>query len=62
MSSARLRATLVATQLRGKVSEPQALSFIEKSYRQAYLHFQVFVSAFYDQGRGQDRISPRRRG
>lgn len=54
MLSALLGAASVASLLRGEVSEPQALSFFEKSYRQAYLRFLVFVSAFYDQGRGKD--------
>ncbi|HJX28060.1 MAG TPA: NAD(P)/FAD-dependent oxidoreductase [Thermoanaerobaculia bacterium] len=51
MLSALLGAASVASLLRGEVSEPQALSFFEKSYRQAYLRFLVLVSAFYDQGR-----------
>lgn len=54
MLSALLGAASVASLVRGEVSEPQALSFFEKSYRQAYLRFLVFVSAFYDQGRGQE--------
>lgn len=54
MLSALLGAASVASVLRDEVSEPQALSFFEKSYRQAYLRFLVFVSAFYDQGRGKD--------
>jgi flavin-dependent dehydrogenase len=54
MLSALLGAASVASLVRGEVSEPQALSFFEKSYRQAYLRFLVFVSAFYDQGRGKE--------
>lgn len=54
MLSALLGAASVASLLRGEVSEPQALSFFEKSYRQAYLRFLVFVSAFYDQRRGKE--------
>lgn len=54
MLSALLGAASVASLLRGEVSEPQALSFFEKSYRQAYLRFLVLVSAFYDQGRGRE--------
>lgn len=54
MLSALLGAASIASLLRGEVSEPQALSFFEKSYRQAYLRFLVFVSAFYDQGRGKE--------
>ncbi|HVG07976.1 MAG TPA: NAD(P)/FAD-dependent oxidoreductase [Thermoanaerobaculia bacterium] len=54
MLSALLGAASIASLLRGEVSEPQALSFFEKSYRQAYLRFLVFVSAFYDQGRSKE--------
>lgn len=54
MLSALLGAASVASLLRGDVSEPQALSFFETSYRQAYLRFLVFVSAFYDQARGRE--------
>ena len=54
MLSALLGAASIASLLRGEVSEPQALSFFEKSYRQAYLRFLVFVSAFYDQGRAKE--------
>ena len=38
----------------GEVSEDEMLAFFEKSYRQAYLRFLVFLSAFYDVGRGKD--------
>ena len=38
----------------GEVSEDEMLAFFEKSYRQAYLRFLVFLSAFYDVGRGRD--------
>jgi hypothetical protein len=34
------------------VTEEEAISFFEKSYRQAYLHFLIFLSAFYDINRG----------
>lgn len=54
MLSAMLSAASIASLLRGEVSEERALSFFEKSYRQAYLRFLVFVSAFYDQSRGKD--------
>jgi flavin-dependent dehydrogenase len=54
MLSALLSAASIASLLRGEVSEERALSFFEKSYRQAYLRFLVFVSAFYDQRRGKD--------
>jgi len=36
------------------VTEGEAGSFYEKSYRQAYLRFLVFLSAFYDVNRGKD--------
>jgi flavin-dependent dehydrogenase len=54
MLSALLSAASIASLMRGEVSEERALSFFEKSYRQAYLRFLVFVSAFYDQRRGKD--------
>jgi flavin-dependent dehydrogenase len=53
MLSALLSAASISSLLRGEVSEERALAFFEKSYRQAYLRFLVFVSAFYDQGRGK---------
>jgi hypothetical protein len=52
--SALLAAASVTSILRGEVSEEQAVNFYDKSYRQAYLRFLVFVSAFYDQNRGKD--------
>lgn len=54
MLSALLSAASIASLLRGELSEERALSFFEKSYRQSYLRFLVFVSAFYDQRRGKD--------
>jgi len=54
MLSAMLSAASIASLLRGEVSEEAALAFFEQSYRQSYLRFLVFVSAFYDQGRGRD--------
>ncbi|HVT17887.1 MAG TPA: NAD(P)/FAD-dependent oxidoreductase [Thermoanaerobaculia bacterium] len=54
MLSALLCAAATASLLRGEVAEETALAFFEKSYRQAYLRFLVFVSAFYDQRRGKD--------
>src|SRR6202158_989828 len=52
--SARLGAPSIASLLRGELREPRALRFFERSYRQAYLRFLVFVSAFYDQLKGKD--------
>ncbi len=54
MLSGLLGAASAASLLRGEVSELQALSFFEKSYRQSYLRFLVFVSAFYDQACGKE--------
>lgn len=52
--SALLAAASIISILRGEVNENQAANFYDKSYRQAYLRFLVFVSAFYDQNRGKD--------
>jgi flavin-dependent dehydrogenase len=53
MLSAMLGAASIASLLRGELPEEQALLFFESSYRQAYLRFLVFVSAFYDHLRGK---------
>lgn len=52
--SALLAAASITSVIRGEVTESQAASFYDQSYRQAYLRFLVFVSAFYDQNRGKD--------
>jgi flavin-dependent dehydrogenase len=52
--SALLAAASITSILRGEINEEQAANFYDKSYRQAYLRFLVFVSAFYDQNRGKD--------
>ncbi|MUH00675.1 FAD-dependent oxidoreductase [Scytonema sp. UIC 10036] len=52
--SALLAAASIASIKRGEIDETQAATFYDKSYRQAYLRFLVFVSAFYDQNRGKD--------
>lgn len=52
--SALLAAASITSILRGEIDEAQAANFYDKSYRQAYLRFLVFVSAFYDQNRGKD--------
>lgn len=52
--SALLAAASISSILRGEINEEQAANFYDKSYRQAYLRFLVFVSAFYDQNRGKD--------
>jgi flavin-dependent dehydrogenase len=52
--SAMLAAASMNSLVRGEVTEAEVVSFYEKSYRQAYLRFLVFLSAFYDVGRGRD--------
>lgn len=52
--SALLAAASTISILRGEVNKDQAANFYDQSYRQAYLRFLVFVSAFYDQNRGKD--------
>ncbi|BAZ71129.1 putative tryptophan halogenase (plasmid) [Fischerella sp. NIES-4106] len=51
--SGMLASASIASVLRNEVTEDQALSFYEKSYRQAYLRFLMLVSFLYDQKRGQ---------
>lgn len=46
--SALLAAASISSILRGEVDQEQAAAFFEKSYRQAYLRFMVFVASFYD--------------
>jgi flavin-dependent dehydrogenase len=52
--SAMLAAAGLNSFHREEVSETEMLAFFEDSYRQAYLRFLVFLSAFYDVGRGRD--------
>lgn len=52
--SGLLAAAGILSTLRGEVSESEASSFFEKTYRQAYLRFLVFLSAFYDVGRRKE--------
>jgi hypothetical protein len=52
--SAMLASAGLTSYSKGDVTEGEMLSFFEKSYRQAYLRFLVFLSAFYDVGRGKD--------
>ncbi len=52
--SAMLAAAGLITLFEGEISEEQAVSFFEKAYRQAYLRFLVFLSAFYDINRGKE--------
>lgn len=52
--SALLASASITSLLCNEVSENQAISFYEKSYRQAYLRFLALVSFFYDKKRGTD--------
>jgi flavin-dependent dehydrogenase len=52
--SGLLAAASIGTTLRGEVSEDEGALFFEKCYRQAYLRFLVFLSAFYDVGRKKE--------
>ncbi|MCI0519455.1 MAG: tryptophan 7-halogenase [Chloroflexi bacterium] len=52
--SAMLAAAGLTSLEAGEVSEAEMMTFFEESYRQAYLRFLVFLSAFYDVGRGRD--------
>lgn len=52
--SALLSAASITSILCNEVIEEEAASFFEKSYRQAYLRFLVFLSAFYDVGRTKE--------
>lgn len=52
--SAMLASAGLNSYFRSEISETEMLHFFEKSYRQAYLRFLVFLSAFYDVGRGRD--------
>ncbi|PKN86004.1 MAG: FAD-binding protein [Chloroflexi bacterium HGW-Chloroflexi-8] len=52
--SAMLAAASITSYTRGDVSMDEAQSFFENSYRQAYLRFLVFLSAFYDVGRTKE--------
>jgi flavin-dependent dehydrogenase len=52
--SGLLAAACVGSSFRGEVIEDEASVFYEKCYRQAYLRFLVFLSAFYDVGRKKE--------
>lgn len=52
--SAMLAAASITSVMHNEITEDEAISFFEKSYRQAYLRFLVFLSAFYDVNRGRD--------
>lgn len=52
--SAMLASASIISMDKGEVTESEATSFFEKCYRQAYLRFLVFLSAFYDINRGRE--------
>jgi flavin-dependent dehydrogenase len=52
--SGMLAAASITSILCDEVGEEEASIFFEKSYRQAYLRFLVFLSAFYDINRGKE--------
>ncbi|PKO19180.1 MAG: FAD-binding protein [Chloroflexi bacterium HGW-Chloroflexi-10] len=52
--SAMMAAASITSIYREEVDEAEAQSFFENSYRQAYLRFLVFLSAFYDVGRSKE--------
>ena len=52
--SAMLAAASIISFTRGEVNEDESQAFFENSYRQAYLRFLVFLSAFYDVGRSKE--------
>ncbi|OJX47931.1 MAG: FAD-binding protein [Chloroflexi bacterium 44-23] len=52
--SAMLASASIISFTRGDVDEAESQSFFENSYRQAYLRFLVFLSAFYDVGRTKE--------
>jgi flavin-dependent dehydrogenase len=52
--SALLAAASILSTSRAEVSAEEASSYFERCYRQAYLRFLVFLSAFYDVGRAKE--------
>jgi flavin-dependent dehydrogenase len=52
--SAMLAAASITSITKDEVTETEAQNFFETSYRQAYLRFLVFLSAFYDVGRAKE--------
>jgi flavin-dependent dehydrogenase len=52
--SAMLCAASIASTLRGEVTEQQAMSFFERSYRQTYLRLMAIVSGMYQQYDGKE--------
>jgi flavin-dependent dehydrogenase len=52
--SAMIAAAGLTSYFAGEISETEMLSFFEKGYRQAYLRFLVFLSAFYDINRSKE--------
>jgi flavin-dependent dehydrogenase len=52
--SAMLCAASIASTLRGEVTEQQAMTFFEQSYRQTYLRLMAIVSGMYQQYDGKE--------
>lgn len=52
--SGLLAAASIGSTYRGEVTAEEASGYFESSYRQAYLRFLVFLSAFYDVGRKKE--------
>jgi 2-polyprenyl-6-methoxyphenol hydroxylase-like FAD-dependent oxidoreductase len=52
--SAVLAAASLDSMWKGEVTADEAMAFYEQCYRQAYLRFLVFLSAFYDVGRKKE--------
>jgi flavin-dependent dehydrogenase len=52
--SGTLAAAGLSSLIRGEVGEEEVMSYYEHTYRQAYLRFLVFLSAFYDVGRAKE--------
>jgi flavin-dependent dehydrogenase len=52
--SALLAAASISSMLRNEVGPEEASAYFERCYRQAYLRFLVFLSAFYDVGRKKE--------
>lgn len=56
MMSGLLSAASIASLYRAEISEQEAVSFYDRSYRRAYLRYLVFLSAFYNQYDGKESI------
>lgn len=56
MMSGLLAAASIASIGDGEVTDHEAISFYDRSYRRAYLRYLVFLSAFYNQYDGKESI------